>query len=378
MVKAALLYADDVRLASAKLPLLHVQSADMMRSFPALLAELTNGGEDGQAAAKAIVESLSAAPELKAVSADFAGTPPEGVANPISALESLEAMWREELLPLFQSSSPAIHLTQLFNFLPRAVRRNVDEGNPEAERLVQAAQELQAAWRSGALSAELFSADDSFETDDLSRVARGVLARLVTEVATIADGAGPAFPVFDDEVTSWLLSMRPGEITVGPAGLAHGLIAALPTFPMAPMDVVLDVRERLRPATARFRAAMLRASGEARHLSGPADLGTLVGELKVREIDPAIAEINESLADLGAIDTLLRGWPKVAIGSLGLAAAAIARAPELAQYVPVAAGASVALADEISKRRQTTRAAKQHPLFFLYAARGYLGASSND
>lgn len=147
---------------------------------------------------------------------------------------------------------------------------------------------------------------------------------------------------------------------------------------MASMDVILDVRERLSPATRRFRAAMLRTAAELDSAGPHASLEAIVEAVRVRDVDPALADIRDALEELGARDTLLRGWPKVAAGTFGLAAAAAMKAPELAQYVPVAAGLSVAYAAETAKRRAVARDIKRRPLFFLHAAERYLGETTDD
>lgn len=385
MVKAALLYADDVRLVSARLPLLHVLSAEQMRGFGPLVEELRARPGLPPDWAAGLVATLRARPEPVAQdAADFIAA----ADDPIDVIEAMASVWEDDLLPHYRESRTETHVSQLANFLPIAVGAFARRTGTPLQELLPAATDLRTAWKARVLSIELLHAERSFETADLDIVLRDVLGELVGAVVLIAMERGPSYPVFDDDAAHLINVLRPAgggdalaatpASIVGPAGVAHSLIATLESFPMASMDVILDVRERLRPATTRFRAAMIRAATELDSADSRATLAAVAGDIRLREIDPALADITEALEELGVRDTLLRGWPKVAAGTLGLAAAAAMKAPELAQYVPVAAGLSAAYATEIARRRAVARDVKRRPLFFLHAAERYLAETIDD
>jgi len=375
MAKAALLYADEVRLVSAKLPLLHVQSAEQMRSWRPLLDELGAAARDSPDVMSDLVAELR---DRREPEAHQAAEMIASADDPVEALELIGAVWQEELLPRFRESPASTHVAQLVAFLPASASAFARRSGLPSEDLILAADDLQAAWKARLLSIELLHAERSFESEDLEPVVIEVLGALIDEIASIASRPGSSYPVFDDHAAGWLAAMAEGQVTSGPAGLAHGLIASLESFPMASMDVIFDVRERLQPATARFRSALLRANDEIISAGASAELGRLVEEVRLREVNPAIADIDETLEELGAKDTLLRGWPKVGAGTLGLAVAALLKAPELAQYVPIASGLSVAYIAEIAKRREIARDVRRRPLFFLHAADRYLKESVED
>jgi hypothetical protein len=103
------------------------------------------------------------------------------------------------------------------------------------------------------------------------------------------------------------------ESTVGAAGaadqaevaLAAALLADLPAFPRADIDVILDVRERLADARTRFRAVMAAAATRFAELPGE-EFEVEVARFRREQVDEALLAIREQLHDLGAVATLQR------------------------------------------------------------------------
>lgn len=371
MVKGSLLYSDEVRLVTVKLPALHIQTAQQMRGMRPLLDEVRRQAEGGVDLTAGLIDAIRARDDPAAQAAADALDSSDDV---LGALEALADLWDAEILKHVQAGPVEAHVEQLAKFLPMTVGAYARRAGESPELLVPAAEDLRTAWKAGILSIDLLNAERSFEVEDVDAILKDTLVALLDAVVAVAAGGRATYPLFDDRAASVIEAMRRRPVTPGPAGVSQALIATLDSFPMASMDVVLDVRERLRPAATRFRAAMVKAAGELDESHPAEDLAVLVEDLRLREVAPAMAEIEESLHELGARDALLRGWPTVAAGTLGVAAAAAMKAPELAQYVPVAAGLSVAFTGEIAKRRETFRGIERRPLFLLHAAERYLAA----
>jgi hypothetical protein len=151
--------------------------------------------------------------------------------------------------------------------------------------------------------------------------------------------------------------------------IATGLLANLPAFPDADIGDVRDVRKRLEPVRLRFRGAMIAA---ARALADVPDdqFAAEVAAYRREYIDVPLADIRESLKDLGVASTLLRLTSDAATAAT-LASATIA-AVMLDPTTVVAAGASVtrvsAAARETLARRNIKRDAQRQPYWYLHEA----------
>lgn len=103
---------------------------------------------------------------------------------------------------------------------------------------------------------------------------------------------------------------------------------------------------------------------------------TSVRSIHTRLVAPALQELDETLDELGARPTLLRGWPAIAGGAVGLVAGVAVGAAELAQLACVTAGASVAAVKEAEVRRSVEKARRENRFFFLYEANRQLKHAS--
>jgi hypothetical protein len=159
-------------------------------------------------------------------------------------------------------------------------------------------------------------------------------------------------------------------------GAAGRLIGQLEAFPSASMDVVLDVRERLKAPLFRFRAALAHAS---REIESPAwrteEFAREVEDPYHREVAPALAELEEAMNDLGAHATLRRVASDAEalkpVAYLAISAAAgvgLAHLPELVLGAAPLAGAGAAAARAAGERSGARRAAKGNGFYFLYEA----------
>jgi hypothetical protein len=376
MVKGALLYADGVRIVSAKLPLLLVQTGEQMRSWNEIWEGVQRLGKVDDEMVSELLDILRRRRPGAAVMLE--GWIAEG-RTPSWIFDGLRLVWEEDIVPRLKTAPAPVHQALVRDFLPDFVATYARRKEIPAAPLVSAADDLQLAVRAGVVDFDLLDAQRTYDMDAEELVPE-TIERLFDAVVAIAIDPGELYPLFDDRAytIAHLLAGDPSFAPIKQVGLANALIVSLESFPMASMDVVLDVRERLKPSLTRFRATMAEATKELNDFPTDAGFAAAVDDLRTRRIAPALQEIDEDLEDLRARPTLLRGWPKAAAGTIGLAAAAAVKAPELAQLAPMLAGASVAFTTELSKREKFKRQRERNQFFFLHAAERYLAEATDD
>ena len=167
------------------------------------------------------------------------------------------------------------------------------------------------------------------------------------------------------------------------AAIGAGFVARLPSFPHAPMDELVDLRRELSVPLVRYRAAVSRFSGQIPSLTTAA-LQTGVSDLWESEVAPALLEINELLAEHSFMKEAARAvgqsvgvyaaagasiW--VGLGATSevdhFVAAAIASAPKAVQTV----------ADTAMGTWAARRSARRHELFYLHSVEAALRTSPN-
>jgi hypothetical protein len=218
---------------------------------------------------------------------------------------------------------------------------------------------------------------------------------LLDEVAELLGGYFAAgtdtFPLFDDGAGNMLRAMLKSGKLIDPkrphaaeAGIAGRLIDGLETFPDADMDVILDVRERLRDPLVRFRSALARASTEFASAAWDEGFSGEVDDFYRRHVGPALLDVRERLNELGARQTLLRltasktALPAVAVATaatLGLAAIGGMHAdlPHLLYGVPGLVAVAADSTTEVLHRGDVHATAKHNPFYFLYQANEAMG-----
>lgn len=107
------------------------------------------------------------------------------------------------------------------------------------------------------------------------------------------------------------------------------------------------------------------------------DFAAAVDDVKLRQVDPTLEELRESLWDEGIKPTAARSVPVLATGSLGLAAAIAVGAPDLAGVAAVAAGGSTAVAKEFLERHQRETERRKNRLFLLFDLERQLKVNKN-
>jgi hypothetical protein len=158
------------------------------------------------------------------------------------------------------------------------------------------------------------------------------------------------------------------------SALAVNLLGSIEGFPEADMDVVLDVRERITGSRAAFRAAIAQVAKELAEtgdeLTGP-NVDAALRDLRVRVVDPALAELRNELDALGARRWLLRLTSDDSlVGSLTAltltAAAALSAGPLTSLLAALGAAAATAGAAEANFRAELRGELRNKPMLVLH------------
>lgn len=159
----------------------------------------------------------------------------------------------------------------------------------------------------------------------------------------------------------------------GKAAVGAGLVSRLPTFTHTPMDELLDFRRDMATPLKRYRSAVSRFSRQLPPLT-EAELRDGVNELWETDVEPALLEIKETMAESSFLKEAARAAGKsvgvymtagagiwMGLGAVSdlsqLVTAAIATAPKTSQIV-----ADAALATQAARRP-----VRKHELFYLHA-----------
>jgi hypothetical protein len=188
--------------------------------------------------------------------------------------------------------------------------------------------------------------------------------------------------LFDDQSEDHVrLLLREGVIApnavglrlAGTAAVGAGLVSRLPAFPHVPMDELLDFRRDMAAPLTRYRAAVSRFSGQLPTLAN-AQLRDGVSQLWEAEVAPALLEIDETLGDSSFLKEAARAASKnvgeylaggaaiwTGLGAVSelnhMVTAAIAAAPKAGQV----------LADAAIATHSARQEARRHELFYLHA-----------
>jgi hypothetical protein len=274
MVKSALLYADHVSLTS---PTMQAVGALAWQSPP-----------DAQFERAVEASGITAAPGWDAAFAAVVAVQRRGG----------EASGHEDTI----MKRCEAELARYGAFRRASARRHVEEAGGA---------ELQLAVGVGVLDLE--DIDDG--SDDPQDRDQAALDRLQDVFIECGRAATPTFPMFDPiglDGRGGLRRSAAPEPSEGPiqAAMATGLVAGrIEMFPHAPMDVVLDVRDRLAGPLARVQGAL--AHADRRMRSAPVD-GLFVREVQElfrAGVQPVLDELGERLRDEGALEALRPGGP---------------------------------------------------------------------
>lgn len=339
MLKAAMLYADKVRLCSFSSSMLvwmqRLQSADIVRVFDSFVR---------------FYQSLN----NQALRAK--------VAPLIQQYKSIRPRLRYALRQMGSSREA------------RAIRESL---RAELERVIEeligeSAKGLNLALDSGVVELQFFD----------------VKGRKVAEeyFSVVADAvvSGITYPLLD-EPTGDLISSAIAEGKIVPlgtsvdrakqVGLPSSLFARLPLFDKASIDEVVDIRRELHSSLARFRSAMIRFSQEIESAPWSRDFPLEVERIYYEYVEPAILEIEEACKSNRMLLELITKpieTPDIWLAGLGLLLDAQyggGSLPDLLGKALMAGGVTSSAIKVVKEWRERNEEVRKNQLYFYYKVR---------
>jgi hypothetical protein len=190
--------------------------------------------------------------------------------------------------------------------------------------------------------------------------------------------SGREYLIFDEPIANLTqAAIREGLFTPakGPAGrcaqamTASGLLGRLPTFPTATVEEIIDIRSELAPSLAQFRSAMVTISKSFSSAAWETDFEDEVHDAWVESVLPAVESVDASVKDNSSLLSLASGitgaanaaYPGLAIVGTGLgghlgAVAAVGGA--LAGVAPIL--------EAVRGRKRADSEIRMQPFYFLY------------
>ena len=330
LVKAAVLYADRVTLASPRTTMVAMVGA---------LSGLS--GRDRTEALLAMASQLPQAHDLDVVYA---------------ALKRKRHKTRDELLAL-----------------KRIERELANAGDDLAARAAQMAtkaglHELLPALEEGVLDLDPLGVGEG-DTDVMVERMSQLIADIVAPTST-------TLPMFDDGSGGLLRAMlKEGVISnvrlapANQADVAARFIAWVPAFPAADLDAILNARSSLRAPLIRYRSAVIRITRDLETTPIDDEFESVVLDLHRQHVEPAILEIEELSQELGlraSMSSAVRAGAgrRVAEAAVSFAAAEVAGLPGV---LLSALGVSVDVAAQVLRERHDVkRRQRENQFYFLY------------
>jgi hypothetical protein len=355
LVKAALLYADDVTICSANVAMLH--------SIGTLL------DEPPAKRARNLIEIASVLLEPKArQTIEFALSQPRRVRRTLPGIAKLEKTM----------STLAVDAEEII----RTTRRDA------------AMDELQGAIDAGLVAIDNLGLEPVSLVQDCILLAsgkrpsklldRGTAEALFDRIGSIAAAGAGTYPLFNPGASDVLDTMiregivaSPAPLPAGQAGLGAHFVAYLPAFPDARVDEIVDVRRGLAKPLIGFRGAVAEMASELEAAAWEPGFTDEADALYRRYVAPALLELEETARNQRAFDLTVNAAtsmaPWTAGGAvLGLALAGATTIPDIAAAAfsigaPTAAMVAGVLESQ-KERMRLNRVADNNRFVFLYRA----------
>lgn len=238
------------------------------------------------------------------------------------------------------------------------------------------AHELIPAMRSGLLELHpLVEADSDLSDDSL---VEGLVAR-AREVLS----SGTMYPLLDDAMGDLVRAgFSEGIFEVLPragvharqAGAAAGFFEMLPTFPLARIDEILDIRRELEGPLLRFRGALAELTVTMEAEAHDEAFSEELRDLWITKIEPAMQEIRALIEQHGFLRELISqvtSAKDMAATGIALAAAKEIHAPDILAF-----GTAVALPlmRAAWERNKASNIVQGHQFYFLHGVQERLEA----
>jgi hypothetical protein len=246
------------------------------------------------------------------------------------------------------------------------------------ERMLIAAgfESLIEAIQTGMLELHVFGADGNTDTQKMVTEFVEILSQAVSNDAT--------YPLFDNQTGGLIKAgIKEGKFNVSDAGVTRGkriglaaaLFDRLPLFEQASVDEILDIRTELENPLTRFRAAIINFSDSIKNAAWDDDFPSDADTVFQRDIEPAILDIESAVQSNSYFQELVRktiSIPSVASGAvLGVLMSHFSDLPNLvSQSVAGGVGAAGTVAVAAWKAyddwKQKNKDVENNQLFFYY------------
>jgi hypothetical protein len=212
----------------------------------------------------------------------------------------------------------------------------------------------------------------------------GMVEVLAARVAGLL-AEGTSLPVFDSEIADLVRRglagdqpTRSGRARARHGNLAAGLLSALPSFPLADMSEILDIRADLAGPLTNFRAAVLDLAAEMHAEAYDEDFAAHVDDVWTARVAPELEAIRAAVVENSYLGRLAR-LAVDAKGTLAAEAGGLGVVLGVGGRAGVAAGAAIALStgrralQAALDREEAMRGTSQRQFWFMYAAERRLG-----
>jgi hypothetical protein len=336
LLKAALLYADKVKLCSATATLL------------ILAAQIPTLNDDQ------LLEMVREVAKIQGTVEQF-----DGNLTIYKRLRSKKHRTRQELI---------LYHTQKSHF-----DRTRKELSGTIEKMAQAAgaDGLVTALQSNLVELQPFS---DTKTD--------VMVHEFVAAIGAAILSGESYPLLDDQTGNLIrFAIQEGKIQPSEAQIARGkhvglsadLLQRLPLFEAASVDEVLDIRRDLAQALIRFRAAIIDYSEHVKSAIWDADFKPEAEQLFHQKVAPAVLEIEEACQANHYFDRYIRkatAQNVVPLANLGVLLSTITGLVDITHAAyGITAGAAVLALNTWQEWRAEQRTIEENQLYFYYGVK---------
>lgn len=194
---------------------------------------------------------------------------------------------------------------------------------------------------------------------------------------------GSTHPLFDTETSELVReSIQKERIAVSEpdidrgknSGLAGHLLERLPLFDQASVDEILDIRRKLDKPLTRFRGAIVRFADGIRSASWDRDFHSEAEKVFYRDVGPAVLDIEDAVKSNRLLASILRRFVDKSLvlpaGSLfSLVISKLSSLPEeVALSLGVGISSTAVVYDAYREWQREKQATEQNQLFFYYQA----------
>jgi hypothetical protein len=370
MVKAAILYADKVKLYSLKVP--SILAISRFNNFPLnLQLEFF----------EKIIPFLSSRNNAQKLSASL-----------------------KDYRKILQKEKLDIHELQLKNEFERKMEQNWKDIAEQTNKFVQESQinQINSAMKAGVLELHEFKNSDS-DSGALDLMIENAAAASTLKIKgkgsktkqdkawigefvenisnSVSDDS--TYPLLDNVTGNLVTAGVRSKISEVPSfgvdrgkqtELARYLLERLPLFEKASVDEILDIRKELDKPLARFRSAITNFSEDIKSTPWGKDFPPEADKIYIRDVKPALLDIEEAIQSNKFLTTLVRKFAEkpAALPKGSLFSIAISQFSSLPKELAASLGIGIASAsliyeayDEWARKNQ---AIEKNKLYFYYGA----------